>query len=152
MEEHESRNLGWRELMDRAAGHFEAERFADALSNYDAALRLAEWLVATRPLCPGLLLARIVPQFTRGRALTRLGRLVEAERAYVDAVHFARTVAADATVLPPLREEAERHLGVLEQALTVHRERHGRRVPDTWTARLRPSGTEPTAARTRLVH
>ena len=53
MEEHESRNPSWREFMDRAAGHFEAERFAEALSNYDAALRPAEWLVATRPLCPG---------------------------------------------------------------------------------------------------
>lgn len=116
--------------MDRAAGHFEAERFAEALSNYDAALRLAEWLVATRPLCPGLLLARIVPQFTRGRALTRLARLTEAERAYVDAVRFARGVASDTTKLPPLREEAERHLAMLEQELAVHRERYGQRVPD----------------------
>jgi hypothetical protein len=133
MEEHESRSPSWRALMDRAAGHFEAERFADALSNYDAALRLAEWLVATRPLCPGLLLARIVPQFTRGRALTRLGRLVEAERAYVDAVRFARSVATDTRVLPPLREEAQRHLRMLEQELATHRERHGQRVPDAPT-------------------
>lgn len=138
--------------MDRAAGHFEAERFADALSNYDAALRLAEWLVATRPLCPGLLLARIVPQFTRGRALTRLGRLVEAERAYVDAVRFARSVATDTRVLPPLREEAERHLRMLEQELVTHRERHGQRVADAPTNPGGACATARMADGPRVVH
>jgi hypothetical protein len=91
MEEHVSRNPGWRELMDRAAAHFEAER-------------------------------------------------------------FARGVASDTTKLPRLREEAERHLAMLERELAAHRERYGQRVPDAPGNAPRARAVAWPAEGPRLVH
>ena len=116
----------WNRLTRSADEHFRDGRFADALGLYENALGLLRASTTDGALTQRMLMARIASHHNRAAALTKLGRLAEAEEEYGAAYAFVQSVVLDALAPVPLREAARCHCALAFAEWQCFRREQGR--------------------------